>query len=97
MDFLPGLIHGTIEPMLLDPLPSVLLDRTRFPFGSLSVGGPLDHVACRTVRAVLQLQLFPPLLLTVRTSGRPLLLSLTVSSMLIRKTICLLRLEEPSR
>lgn len=33
MDFLPGLIHGTIELMFLDPLPSILLDRTHFQFG----------------------------------------------------------------
>lgn len=33
MDFLPGLIHGTIELMFLDPLPSILLDQTRFQFG----------------------------------------------------------------
>lgn len=33
MDFLPGLIHGTIELMFLDPPPSILSDRTHFQFG----------------------------------------------------------------
>ena len=33
MDFLPGLIHGAIELMFLDPLPSILLDWTHFQFG----------------------------------------------------------------
>lgn len=33
MDFLPGLIHGAIELMFLDPLPSILSDRTHFQFG----------------------------------------------------------------
>lgn len=33
MDFLPGLIHGAIELMFLDPLPSILLDWTPFQFG----------------------------------------------------------------
>lgn len=33
MDFLPGLILGTIELMSLDPLPSILSDWTHFQFG----------------------------------------------------------------
>ena len=33
MDFLPGLIHGAIELMFLDPLPSILLDWTLFQVG----------------------------------------------------------------
>lgn len=32
MDFLPSLIHGTIELMFLDPLPSILLDQTHIQF-----------------------------------------------------------------